>query len=77
MKYDDFQAWLIKEKTMSDRSARDSVSRLKRVLRIISQEKIDSTTITKLNETDEFQNLSIFIKSQLRRAVALYQEFEK
>lgn len=77
MNYDTFQVWLVNKKNMSDRSAKDTVSRLKRVLRIISQETVDETTVAKLNEMPAFQNLSVYIKSQLRRSVALYQEFEK
>ncbi len=76
MEYDAFLTWLIHEKNMSVRAAKDSISRLKRVLRLISQDNTDSDTITKLNGNAEFQTLSMFIKSQLRRAVALYQEFE-
>ena len=77
MDYDGFLEWLKTEKNMSIRSARDTVSRLKRVLRIVDENSISLRTTDKLNRTTEFVNSSIFIKSQLRRAVTLYQEFKK
>lgn len=76
MNYDGFQTWLIKNKGMSERSAQDTVSRLRRVLRIIAKQSVSATTIKTLNETNEFMNLSMFVKSQLRRAVTLYREFD-
>lgn len=75
MNYEGFLEWLKTEKNMSERSARDTVSRIKRALRIISGVSVDTMTLDKLNEAPEFLELSIFIKSQLRRAVTLYQEF--
>lgn len=77
MNYEGFLEWLKTEKNMSERSARDTVSRIKRALRIVSGVEVDTTTIDKLNEAPEFLKLSMFIKSQLRRAVTLYQEFAK
>lgn len=77
MNYDSFREWLKTEKSMSERSARDTVSRLKRALRIISEESITALSTDKLNEAAEFNRLSMFIKSQLRRAIILYQEFDR
>lgn len=77
MNYEGFLEWLKTEKNMSERSARDTVSRIKRALRIISGVSVDTMTLDKLNEAPEFLELSMFIKSQLRRAVTLYQEFAK
>lgn len=77
MNYEGFLEWLKTEKNMSERSARDTVSRIKRALRVVSGDSVDTTTLEKLNETPEFLKLSMFIKSQLRRAVTLYQEFAK
>lgn len=75
MNYEGFLEWLKTEKNMSERSARDTVSRIKRALRIVSGASVDTATLDKLNEAPEFLKLSMFIKSQLRRAIALYQEF--
>lgn len=77
MNYEGFLEWLKTEKNMSERSARDTVSRIRRALRIVSKDSVETSTIEKLNASPEFLKLSMFIKSQLRRAVALYQEFEK
>lgn len=77
MNYEGFLEWLKTEKNMGERSARDTVSRIKRALRIISGVSVDTMTLDKLNEAPEFLELSMFIKSQLRRAVTLYQEFAK
>ena len=77
MNYEGFLDWLKAEKNMSERSAKDTVSRLKRALRIASKDSFDTSTIEKLNAAPEFLKLSIFIKSQLRRAITLYQEFVK
>lgn len=77
MNYEGFLEWLKTEKNMSDRSAKDTVSRVKRALRIASKDSVDTSTIDKLNAAPEFLKLSMFIKSQLRRAITLYQEFTK
>lgn len=77
MNYEGFLEWLKTEKNMSERSAKDTVSRIKRALRVVSETSVDKSTINKLNEAPEFLALSMFIKSQLRRAVTLYREFAK
>ena len=77
MNYEGFFTWLNTERNMSERSAKDTVSRLKRVLRIVGEDSVSNTTVKTLNDADEFAALSMFIKSQLRRSVTLYQEFEK
>ena len=61
---------------MSERSARDVVSRLRRISVLSNSSKLDNTTIQKLNELDSFNECSMFIKSQLRRALCLYLEHE-
>lgn len=75
-----FYNWLVDEKKMSTRSAKDVISRIKRVEKIISSSKINESTLEKLQSTDSFLELSMFIKSQLKRAVMLsleYQEHEE
>lgn len=77
MDYDKFYQWLIEEKSLSNRSAKDVVSRCKRICtKILFVDDLNSETIDLLNSNDEFLNCSMFIKSQLRRAVSLYAEFE-
>ena len=77
MDYTKFQEWLQNEKGMSLRSARDVISRIKRVLLLSGAEKITSETVEMLNQNETFQDCSMFIKSQLRRSVVLYNEFQK
>lgn len=75
-----FYNWLVDEKEMSTRSAKDVISRIKRVKKIISSSEINESTLEKLQSTDSFLELSMFIKSQLKRAVMLsleYQEHEE
>lgn len=75
MCYDDFLSWLLNEKKLSNRSAKDVVSRCKRICNILHTENIDASAIIKLNANAEFAEKSMFIKSQLRRAANLWVEF--
>ncbi len=76
MDYSLFLDWLITNKKMSQRAAKDVLSRCKRVSKIIESDAINKKTIEQLNASDEFNTKSIFIKSQLRRAVGLFCEYE-
>lgn len=69
--------WLINEKNMSIRSAKDVISRCGRVRRMLNTDSISSGTLDNLQKNDDFEESSIFIKSQLKRAITLYNEFEK
>lgn len=69
--------WLINEKNMSIRSAKDVISRCGRVCRMLNINYIDSDTLENLQSNDKFEESSMFIKSQLKRAVTLYNEFKK
>lgn len=75
MNYQEFLAWLETERKMSKRSAKDVVSRLKRVVGLLGSDTLDSTSVSKLNEVDAFDECTMFIKSQLRRSVVLYLEY--
>ena len=75
MDYQEFLTWLETERKMSTRSARDVVSRLRRVVGLLGSDSIDSTSISKLNDITAFDECSMFIKSQLRRSVHLYLEY--
>ena len=72
-----FLEWLSAEKAMGARSAKDVVSRCSRVNRLLGIEELGVDTIDLLKENDEFQKSSTFIRSQLKRAVSLYVEFQK
>lgn len=67
--------WLINNKKMSKRSAKDVISRCGRVYRMLGIHTLDNDTVEKLQECDEFKESSMFIKSQLKRTVALCLEF--
>lgn len=75
MEYGKFIDWLITENKMSERSAKDVVSRSKRALAIVNQDMINGDTMELLISSSEFANCSMSIKSQLKRAVTLYMEF--
>lgn len=75
MSYQEFLIWLETERKMNTRSARDVVSRLKRVAGMLDSNDFDSMSVSKLNEIAEFNKCSMFIKSQLRRSVNLYLEY--
>ena len=70
-----FLEWLSTGKSMGARSAKDVVSRLKRVVGLLGSDTLDSTSVSKLNEVAAFDECTMFIKSQLRRSVALYLEY--
>ena len=70
-----FLEWLKTEKSMSVRSAKDVVSRCGRVIRMLGTEEINSDTGYLLVENEGFLSSSMFIKSQLKRAISLYLEF--
>lgn len=76
MDYLSFLDWLITNKNMSQRAAKDVLSRCKRVRKIIDDDVINGGTIEQLNASNEFNAKSMFIKSQLRRAVNLLCEYE-
>lgn len=77
MDYVVFKQWLQDEKNMSIRSATDVVSRCKRINRMTEKEDINDKTISILIEMESYDNMSSFIKSQLKRAATLYLEFSK
>ena len=72
-----FLEWLSSEKSMSARSAKAVVSRCSRVHRLLGIEELGVDAIDLLKKNDEFQNSSTFIRSQLKRAVSLYVEFQE
>lgn len=72
-----FLEWLSTEKSMRARSAKDVVSRLGRVSRLLGIEELGTDAIELLKENSDFQNSSTFIRSQLKRAVSLYVEFQE
>ena len=72
-----FLEWLSTEKSMGTRSAKDVVSRCSRINRLLGTEELGVDTVDLLKENEEYQNSSTFIRSQLKRAVSLYVEFQE
>ncbi len=77
MDYTDFLNWLVVEKKMSQRSAKDVISRCKRICKILCIEKIELDSSEKLLQNDEYKANSMFVKSQLKRAATLFMEFKE
>ena len=75
MMYEEFRAWLKNSKGFSTRSSNDVISRLKRVMILADVETVDSNTNSLLENSNRFVNCSMSVKSQLRRAIILYNEF--
>lgn len=78
MSYQEFYEWLKYNRGMGDRSSKDVISRLKRVVKIsnLNSNNLEMITIERLESSKDYSCLSIYIKSQLKRAVVLYNEFE-
>lgn len=71
-----FQQWLLVQKEISTRSASDVVSRLKRANRIVPIGSVpDDRYLFELEQQSAFNTLGVSVKSQIRRAAALYTEF--
>ena len=76
---ENFPAWLEANLKISTKGARDIVSRLRRVRSLVPE--IDNLSLEdaleKLEKNSDFQSISYTIKSQLRRALKLYTEFQE
>lgn len=71
-----FLAWLHLEHKLSDRAERDTVSRLKRANAILElPPQPDAFYQFSLEQSDGYKALKPDVRSQLKRAVALYTEF--
>lgn len=72
-----FYDWLVNQKAYSERVARDVISRYKRAEKIIpSFGKPDDYYIFVLEHKSEFQELSINVRSQIKKAIQLYKEHQ-
>lgn len=76
MNYPDFYQWLVQEKQLGSRSAKDVVSRCKRISRMLDTDVLNQSTATCLTQSEQFVDCSIYIKSQLKRALSLAIEFQ-
>lgn len=72
----DFFDWLIEDQHFSERSARDVISRCKRAEKIVSAVGVpDAYYIFTLEQQAAFQNLSVNVKSQMKRALKLQEAY--
>ena len=71
-----FNSWLCEQKNYKERSARDACCRLKRVYLILNKESVNKETVDELEKKKEFKELSISVRSQLRKSVRLYLEYK-
>lgn len=76
MNYMDMYQWLVQEKQLGSRSAKDVVSRCKRISRMLDTDVLNNSTAKSLEQNEQFVSCSIYIKSQLRRALSLAIEFQ-
>lgn len=74
-----FRLWLKAVANLGEASAGDVVSRVKRASGLINIDAKGDTDelLFKLGRVDEFKNMSITVRSQLRRAVSLYRTFKQ
>lgn len=72
-----FINWLITNKGLKERSAKDVYSRYNRALRFteINPCSDREDVIYYLSKCDEFKTLSVSVKSQIKRAIRFYLEF--
>ena len=71
-----FAEWLINEKGYSERVSKDIVSRSKRAERLLpSHGKIDKYYMFTLEQSHAFEQLSVNVRSQIRKTVQLLMEY--
>lgn len=74
--YEAFSEWLHSTQTLSERTERDTVSRLKRADSLCKIESIpDAYYLFRLEQSSGFKGLKQTVRSQLKRAVTLYADF--
>lgn len=74
-----FRSWLVSHSGMTDRSAGNVVSRLRRICKILKVKQVPHETessLASLRRRGDFKSMSTSVKSQLKRALTLYGEFK-
>jgi len=66
-----FSEWLRDQKGYSDRSISDVFSRLNRASNLLPNHEINQYLITDLEQLQDFKNLTVAVKSQIRKAIRL------
>ena len=75
--FTEYSKWLIESKNLGAKSAHDYASRLRRAAQLLDCEEFNFDSLDRLNTIEEFTRLSMSVKSQIRRAVRLYLEFQE
>lgn len=75
MKISEFRQWLTSNTTYSNRVVSNIVSRLNRADRM-HPVRPEEVYLFELEHNEEFKTLSVTVRSQLRKAVKLYLEYE-
>jgi hypothetical protein len=73
-----FREWLKSDRGLQEKSARDVVSRIRRVTKMINEINLENSyedILHNLNNNEEFKSLSVYVQPQIKRAVSLYQDF--
>lgn len=71
----EFKKWLIANTKYSDAAINDVVSRMKRADRIMPWDS-NEAYIYYLEKNEDFSKMSVSVKSQIRKAVKYYIEFD-
>lgn len=76
--YERLDKWLRAVRGLSKDSAKDVISRLKRVKKLVDFERHQGlgSVLSALDGNKEFGKLSVFVKCQLKRALTLYHEYK-
>ena len=78
VEYSLFSDWLSHEHVLSERTQRDTISRLRRADSICAVPlKPEAYYAFTLEQSEEYRSLTPTVKSQLKRAVALYSDYKK
>jgi hypothetical protein len=74
---EEFKQWLKRSVKLGDPSAKDVASRVRRASGFVNLDSKQSTEdlLHAMSKHHEFKQLSVFVRSQLRRAVTLYREY--
>ncbi|MCL6633108.1 MAG: hypothetical protein K6T63_10805 [Alicyclobacillus herbarius] len=74
-----FSKWLMEQKKIGKRSAKDVCSRVRRAARFydLNSSESDDEIVFRVTQHPDFKMLSLNVRSQLKRAVRLYREYRR
>ena len=73
----EFIEWLQKEKNYKEKTSHDVVSRLKRVKQFLGSVDEPIEALNRIESNKDFKCLTHSVRSQLRKALRLYDEYQK